>query len=245
MKQLLITIDDITSEVIDFRTKLQYEFNMVENDMNAYVKRAVKVSFMLGTDYFDGAAHLLSHNEYMAGTFVRANIEVLADMILVLNDPDQAENYINKGMKQFASKMHEAFGKTKEEAYDQKLLHFAQVNPWAIKSVDADGNPKYMSITDRITFAEGNGFQYLMNVYAFYCFFAHPNPGVTRFGTTKRMEQRQQQIASMLCDNNVIIIEMMKIAITTWGLTGVTIQELDDLAAKIPKLGLMHTHISR
>lgn len=245
MKQLLITIDDLTSEVIDLRAKLQDEFNEVQNDLNAYVKRAVKVAFLLGTDYFDGAAHLLSHNEYMAGMLVRANIENLADIVYILNQPEQANNYINKGMNQFAPKMREAFNKSREEIFDKELLTFAKVNPWAIKEVKGKNmdKPKLIHIEERINFAHDHGFPYLMNVYGFYCFFAHPNPGTIRFGTAKRQDQRIKQVATLLCDNNVIILEIMKIAVKTWKLESVTINELDTLVAKLPKLGLMHTNV--
>jgi hypothetical protein len=255
MLKLEIFIDDLSQEVIALQEKMYDEFNARRDERGTYRQRAVKVSFMLATEYFYGATHLLSHEEFMAGIFVRANIENLSSMLLVLNSDEHAESYIEKGMKKFANKMNEAFMKEPDEIFDEKLLTFAKVNPWAFVPIvdknsgepviDKDGNPrvKPLSITKMIEMAHSKGFPYLMNVYGYYCFFTHPNPGVVRFCTEKRKDEHLSQIAVMLIDNHVLLLEMMKIAIRTWNIQAVSVEDVEVLEAKLPKYGLMHVHV--
>lgn len=198
------------------------EFNeRIEREEISYEMRAARNAFVLSYEYAMSAAANLANEQYVAGSHIRANIENLADILYVQDNQEYAENYVEKGMMKFSDGMRVAFQKSQQEILDKEAL--VDINLWV--------DDKNKRIVTRIQNAKE--FPYLINAYDYYCYFAHPNPGITYFLARRHNDERLSQIAAMIIDNCYLALHIARVTVQVCKLKSVTIKEIDDMLDRI------------
>lgn len=219
MYQLTIEVDPITEEVRTLMNRISKEFDTHPIEITDYVKRAVKVCHGLGYEYFYAASITLASQQFVGGTLVRAAMENYVNLRFVRDNEVRSKKLIEQGMNRYVDGLAAAGKMDPDEAATQRA--FNDVNEWFSKDND--------TITKRIKAVDPK----LINVYDFYSYFTHPNPGIMWFLSEPNKPKRAQFIMEMIGVNDTYALKLMKHTIEVCELKSVTIEDLNAVAKKM------------
>ncbi len=226
--------------------KVMKELGAIDSRGESFVRRAPKIAYAIGFNYFMSAKDELSierHASVACGALIRANIENLADMLFFLNDAEQSENYVQRGMNKYAEHLKRAFEVKPLYAARRDMTDSLIINPWAGKmATDSETGKTFepVKIAARVRQARRKGYPNLIAVYSFYSAYTHPNAGILRFRSERHEENFRFRVASMRVDNAVLGLELIRTVLKMWELQSASEEKIEEALAALPKLGVMH-----
>lgn len=206
----------MTIRINEICLKIFEELGNTELDLNDYPKRAAKVQFIIGYEYYSSAWLTIMNWQLLGGAaLLRVELENLADMLHVAKNPKRAKAYIEIGMKTYVKGIKATDGELITNVIENKLLR--HVNRWSKSTIE-----------DRIIAAG----KVPALMYDFYSYFGHPNPGNMVFLNGKNKGHRKKATEMVLHDHLSIALSMIHLAIVQCELKTVSVGEIEKLAAE-------------